>query len=168
MRYTPNKVKWLLRFYPPFLFQRIWVKNISPGYTGADVTIHKSFLNLNANRTIFGGTIFSAIDPIYPVLIDAYIRSHGFKKTVAWLKSARIEYKKPGHRSLHFSVRLNEKEMESILHTIREEGKVIRTFSTDIFDKDGIHCATVHNEVYIRNLQFDNNLNNTSTKHKGL
>lgn len=164
MKVTPNRLKWVLRFYPPFFFQRIWVKSIREGYTGADVTIRKSLLNINGNRSIFGGTIFSSIDPIYPLLIDAYVRSKGLRKTVSWLKSAQIDYKKPGYRSLHFSVKLEPADMQSALETLLTDGKVIKTFCTDIFDVDGLHCATVRNEIYIRNLQFDFNSINTTTE----
>ena len=162
MRVTPNRLKWVLRFYPPFFFQRIWVKSIHEGYSGADVQVRKSVLNLNSNGAIFGGTIFSSIDPIYPLLIDAYVKSKGLNKTVAWLKSAQIEYKKPGYRNLHFSVNLDATQMQDALDTLLLNGKVIKTFSTDIYDVDGLHCATVRNEIYIRNLHFDFNSNNTT------
>ncbi|WP_166332180.1 DUF4442 domain-containing protein [Sphingobacterium chungjuense] len=162
MRVTPNRLKWVLRFYPPFFFQRIWVKSIREGYSGADVAVRKSLFNINGNGSIFGGTIFSSIDPIYPLLIDAYVRSKGLTKTVSWLKSAQIEYKKPGYRSLHFSVKLDSVQMQDALNDLLQNGKVIKTFSTDIFDVDGLHCATVRNEIYIRNLQFD--FNNTTTE----
>ncbi|MCL8000825.1 YiiD C-terminal domain-containing protein [Brucella sp. 21LCYQ03] len=153
----------MLRFYPPFFFQRIWVKSIREGYSGADVVVHKSLLNMNGNGAIFGGTIFSSIDPIYPVLIGAFVKSKGLNKTISWLKSAHIEYKKPGYRSLHFSVTLDPAQMQEALDTLLVHGKVVKTFSTDIFDVDGLHCATVRNEIYIRNLQFDFNSNSTTT-----
>ncbi len=118
---------------------------------------------MNGNKSIFGGTIFSSIDPIYPLLIDSYVRSNGLRKTVSWLKSAQIEYKKPGYRSLHFSVNLDPDQMNDALNTLLKDGKVVQTFSTEIFDTNGLHCATVHNEIYIRNLQFDFNTVNTQT-----
>lgn len=155
MRFTPNRMKWALRFYPPFLFQRIWVQSVHDGFMGADVKIFKSLFNINSNGTIFGGTTFSSIDPIHPLLIDGYLRQHGFKKTVAWLKSAHIDFKKPGKNSLLFSVRIKESEMQAALAIIREEGKIIKTFTTEIFDTQGTLCAVSHNEIYIRDLTFD-------------
>lgn len=152
MRFTPNSMKWVLRFYPPFFFQRIWIQKIHAGFMGADVKIFKSILNINANRTVFGGTIFSSLDPIHPLLIDGYLKDHGFKKTVAWLKSAHIEFKKPGVKSLVFKVKIQEHEMQEALATIKAQGKIIKTFTTEIFDINGTLCAISHNEVYIRDL----------------
>lgn len=121
---------------------------------GADLIIYKSWLNINANRTIFGGTIFSAIDPFYPVLLDQYFRQKGIRRTVAWLKTAHIDYIKPGRRNLHIQIRLDETMLTDALRHVRSEGKVVRTFRTEVFDTDGIRCAVAHNEIYIRDLDF--------------
>lgn len=155
MRFTPDSMKWALRLYPPFLFQRIWVRRVHKGFLGADVTIYKSIFNINSNKSIFGGTIFSAIDPIHPLLIDGYLRSNGIEKTVAWLKSAQIEYKKPARKNLNFLVRLREEEIVEALQTIRSQGKITRKFTTEIVDSEGTLYAIAHNEIYIRDLHFD-------------
>lgn len=157
MKLSPISLKWVLRTYPPFFFQRIWVKKIHEGFTGLDMKIRKSFLNINANKTIFGGTIFSSIDPVYPILLDQAFKAKGMKNTVAWLKSAKIDYLKPGRTTLEFSVRLKDDEIEDSYRIIQEEGKVIKTFTTEIFDKQGVKCAICQSEIYIRNLKFDVN-----------
>lgn len=154
MTFTPTSLKWLLRLYPPFLFQRIWVQRVHEGFMGMDVKIYKSLLNINSNRTVFGGTIFTALDPIHPLLLDQIFKSRGMRDTVAWLKSAQIDYLKPGHTDLHFCVRLDHAQVDEAYHTICLQGKVIRTFRTEIFDKKGTLCATSHNEVYIRDRTF--------------
>lgn len=157
MKLSPISLKWVLRTYPPFFFQRIWIKNIHKGYTGMDVKIFKSFLNINANRTIFGGTIFSSIDPVYPILLDQAFKARGMKNTVAWLKSAKIDYLKPARTNLEYTVQLNDVEIDEAYHIIKENGKIVKTFSTDIYDKNGVKCAVCENEIYIRNLDFDVN-----------
>jgi acyl-coenzyme A thioesterase PaaI-like protein len=136
------------------LFQRIWVKHIQAEFTGIDVKIYKSFLNINANKTVFGGTIFSALDPIHSLLLDQIFKSKGMDNTIAWLKSAKIEYLRPGHTDLVFSVRLSPDEIENAYQAILTKGKIIQTFTTEIFDKNGVLCALSHNEIYIRNRSF--------------
>ncbi len=151
----PSILKWVLRFYPPFFFQRIWVVDISDDFHSIQVKIHKSFLNLNANKTIFGGTIFSAIDPIHSVLLDCIFKKKGINKTVAWLKSANIQYLKPGTTDLQFKVSLQAYQVNEALNDIEHHGKVVKTFMTEIFDVTGLKCAECHNEIYIRDLTFD-------------
>lgn len=156
MTLTPTSLKWLLRLYPPFLFQRIWVRRVLEDFGGIDVTIYKSILNINSNRTVFGGTIFAALDPIHSLLLDQIFKSRGMHRTVAWLKSAQIEYLKPGQTNLHLSVRLSPEEIEDAYTAIQREGKIIRTFTTEVFDKNGVLCALSHNEIYIRDRLFVN------------
>ncbi len=154
MTLTPTSLKWLLRFYPPFLFQCIWVKRVHDNFVGIDVKICKSFLNINSNRTVFGGTIFAALDPVHPLLLDQIFKSRGLRNTVAWLKSAQIDYLKPGQTSLYFSVHFSTEQIDEAYSSIRRDGKVVRTFLTEVYDKNGVLCAVSHNEVYIRDLSF--------------
>lgn len=155
MKLTPISLKWILRFYPPFFFQRIWVKKIHPNFKGIDIKIYKSFFNINSNKTVFGGTIFSSLDPVHSILLDQTFKAKGMKNTVAWLKSAKIEYLKPGRTNLNFSVLFREEEIEEAYQTILSNGKIVKTFTTEIFDTNGVKCAVCQNEIYIRNLKFD-------------
>lgn len=155
MKLSPTSLKWVLRTYPPFVFQRIWVKKIYDNFRGAEVKIYKSFLNINSNKTVFGGTIFSALDPMHSILLDQLFKQKGLKKTVAWLKSAKIDYLKPGTTDLTYRIQLDEDEINEAFETIKENGKVIKTFTTEVFDMKGVKCAVCQNEIYIRDLTFD-------------
>lgn len=154
MNVSPHMMKWILRFYPPFLFQRIWVKSISNDYKTLEIKVFKSLFNINSNKTIFGGTIFSAVDPVYPLLLNAILLNKGLKKTIVWLKSASIDYIKPGNTSLQLNVRISDEEIEDAFSVIKKEGKVLKTFHSEIINKHGEVCATAHSEVYLRDLSF--------------
>lgn len=166
MKLSPTSLKWVLRTYPPFLFQRIWVKKIYDDFKGAEVKIYKSFLNINSNKTVFGGTIFSALDPMHPILLDQVFKKRGLKKTVAWLKSAKIDYLKPGSTDLTYRITLDDTEIEEAYKTIKAKGKVIKTFTTEVIDKNGVKCAVCQNEIYIRDLTFDFSLLKRIEKEK--
>ncbi len=151
MNVSENTLKWMMRFYPPLFFQRIWVKKFYPGFTKVDVKISKSLFNINYNKSIFGGTIFSASDPFYAILLDQIFSLKGYK-TKVWLKSADIKYLKPGSTSLFFSIQISEddiKEAETALNSI---GKFVKSFPIEIKNKEGEICAFVNNEVYMRNI----------------
>ena len=74
MLVSEKLLKWVMRFYPPLFFQRVWVKSFAPGYRGVTVVIRKSIFNKNYNGTIFGGTSFAAVDPFYPVLFQQILK----------------------------------------------------------------------------------------------
>ena len=151
MKISEKALTWVMRLYPPLLFQRIWVRRFEPGFKGVEVVIVKSFMNKNYNKSIFGGTIFTATDPFYAILFDQVLQRRGLKCRV-WLKNAQISYLKPGRTNLSFRIQLSEteiKEAEEILHT---QGKYVKSFPIELYDTTGMLCATVQNEVYIRNL----------------
>lgn len=148
---SENTLKWGLCLYPPLLFQRIWVKKFHKGFKGVDVKINKSLFNKNYNGSIFGGTIFSATDPFYALLFDQILQRKGFKVRV-WLKSASIHYLKPGRDDLFFSILITESMIDDAVLALNDVGKFVKAFPMEIKNKDGEVCATVLNEVYVRNL----------------
>lgn len=153
MRVSENTLKWAMRFYPPLLFQRVWVKKFHKDFRGVDVKIHRSLLNRNYNGSIFGGTIFSATDPFYAILFDQILQREGYKVLI-WLKSAHIQYKKPARKNLGFSITIIPTQIEQAKIDLNEIGKHVVEFEFDLHDQEGLLCATVRNEVYIRNLDF--------------
>ena len=148
---SENMLKWAMRFYPPLFFQRIWVIKFDKGFTGVHVKISRSFLNVNYNRTIFGGTIFSASDPFFALLFDQILQRRGLKCRV-WLRSAEIRYLKPGATNLYFTISLSEQQIQEAETILVTEGKFVKAYPMNIFSSEGLLCATVINEVYIRNL----------------
>lgn len=148
---SENTLKWAMRFYPPLFFQRIWVKKISKGFTGAEVKISRSFLNINYNRSIFGGSIFSASDPFHALLFDQILQRRGFKCQV-WLKSSQIRYLKPGRSNLYFTISLSEEEIREAETSLKTVGKFVKAYPINIYNSANELCITVVNEVYIRNL----------------
>ncbi|MXV50670.1 DUF4442 domain-containing protein [Pedobacter sp. HMF7647] len=151
MKVSENTLKWAMRFYPPLFFQRIWVRKFGQGFKSADVKISKSIFNTNYNNSIFGGTIYAATDPFFSLLFDQVLQRRGYKVRV-WLKSGQISYLKPGRTNMYFNIVLTEENIDEACQVLDTVGKFVKTFPMEIFNKEGELCATVQNEVYIRNL----------------
>ena len=148
---SEKTLKWGLCLYPPLLFQRIWVNRFHKGFRGVDVKINKSLFNKNYNSSIFGGTIYSATDPFYALLFDQLLQRQGFKVRV-WLKSASIQYLKPGRSDLFFTITITDEMLNEAISDLNSIGKFVKAYPMEIKNKAGEICATVMNEVYIRNL----------------
>lgn len=146
---SERTLKWALCLYPPLLFQRIWVKRFHPGFTGVDVKISNSFLNRNYNGSIFGGSIYAATDPFYAILFDQLMQRSGFKVRV-WLKSASIQYLKPGLTDLHFTLNITAQMIAEAEHSLTETGKFVKAYPMELYNKQGELCVTVMNEIYLR------------------
>jgi len=152
---SPRTLKWMMRLYPPLFFQRIWVRKVHADFKRMDIRIVKSWLNGNHNSTIFGGTLFTAVDPMHAVLLAQILYRKGITKIVSWSKSTKIAYLKPVRKSVDFSIQLRDHEIDEVLELVRKHGKVVRTFEVEILDRDGLCCARSQNEIYIRDLNFD-------------
>ncbi len=146
---SERTLKWAMCFYPPLLFQRIWVKKFHSGFRGVDVKLNNSFLNRNYNGSIFGGTIYAATDPFYAILFDQLMQRKGFKVRV-WLKSAAIQYLKPGLTDLYFTILISDEMINEAENSLNETGKFVKSYPMELFNKNGELCATVMNEVYLR------------------
>jgi hypothetical protein len=150
-------MKWAIRFYPPLFLQRIWVVKFHKGFFGVDVKINKSILNKNYNDSIFGGTIFSAADPFYPLLFHQVLNKKGYK-IISWSKSADIKFLKPGKTDLHFTVNISAADIAECEHKLGTSGKYEKAYPIDIYDKNGDLCVSVMVEAYVRNLNYTQNL----------
>lgn len=148
---SEKTLKWGLCLYPPLLFQRIWVRKFHKGFRGVDVKIAKSLLNKNYNGSIFGGTIYAATDPFYALLFDQLLQRAGFKVRV-WLKSASIQYLKPGRGNLYFTITVTDDMLNEAIEALNTSGKFVKAYPMEITNSAGELCATVMNEVYVRNL----------------
>lgn len=142
-----------MRFYPPLLFQRIWVVGFRKDFRGVDVKIFKSIFNKNYNGSIFGGTIFAAADPFYPVLFDRVLNTSDRKLRI-WSKSSKINFLKPALSSLRLSIVLSDEDIDLAKETLEAYGKYERSFLIELYDNNNEICASLINEVYIRDLNF--------------
>jgi len=146
-------LKWIMRFYPPLFFQRIWVISFAKGFTGARVKINKSILNRNYNGSIFGGTIYTAADPFYPLLFHQLFTKKGYR-IVAWSKSAEIQFLKAGLTDLYFDIKIDNNEIVEAEYILNTGGKYVKSHPIDIYNINGEICVSLSNEVYLRNLDF--------------
>jgi hypothetical protein len=153
MQVSENLLKWVMRFYPPLFFQRIWVIKFDEGFRGVQVRIRKSIWNTNYNGSIFGGTIFAAADPFYPILYYQVFSHKGYK-IKGWAKSSEIKFLKPGATHLYFTIRLDEAEITETETILNTTGKYTKAYPIEIYDKNGVNVASVMNEIYLRNLNF--------------
>jgi acyl-coenzyme A thioesterase PaaI-like protein len=152
MLVSEGVLKWVLRFFPPLFFQRIRIIRFEKGFRGVEVGIRKSFLNTNYNDSIFGGTVFCAADPFYPVLFYQVLKHKGYKVNV-WSRSLVIRFLKPCKTDLHFKINISEADIADCEYLLKTNGRYRRSFPIEIYDKNEKLCVTLISEVYVRNLK---------------
>lgn len=96
--------------------------------------------------TIFGGSMYGAVDPIYMVML---IKALG-PEFVVWDKSATIRFRKPGRSRLHATFVIDDAELNAIRAALESERSVDRTYRIDLLDAAGVVHAEVEKVIHIR------------------
>lgn len=145
---SERRLRWLLNFYPPFLLQRIHIVEVARGFRRCRVCVRKSVLNRNLGGTIFGGSIYSAGDPI-PALLYWQIFAHEGRRLEVWLKSARVRFVRPAVSDLTLDFELSDADIDDARAALDRDGRFLRTFRTAAIDRQGRCCAEIDTEVFL-------------------
>jgi len=121
------------------------VVDLAPDWREIEVKIPLSWRTRNYMGTIFGGSIYAAVDPLYAMML---IRTLGEEYTV-WDKGASIEYHEPGTESLYARCRLSDDELATIRERLETESAVDRTYEIPLRSADGVVHATVEKVVHV-------------------
>jgi acyl-coenzyme A thioesterase PaaI-like protein len=146
---SERRGKLLLNLFPPFLFSRTRVLSIGRGFRSCRVSVRPSLLTRNLQGTMFGGTIFSAADPFHALLYWQVFAHRGLR-VQAWLKSARIDYRRPAASALTFDFVLSDADIAEAEERLTREGRFSKVHRTEAVDEQGHVCAVVDTEVYLR------------------
>lgn len=143
---------------PSLLFQ--YGFNYSPMYrrsTGKIIAISKdlseitiririSWKNRNYMNTVFGGSMFSAVDPIPMIQLVQLLG----KDYVIWDKSAEIYFKRPAKEDLYAKFHVSKEDLNSIIAQVQTENEMEYEVQTFLTNKAGdtIFCE-VRKKIYI-------------------
>jgi acyl-coenzyme A thioesterase PaaI-like protein len=136
-----------------------WGFNVWPCYwgTGARVTyiagdwrevrvrLPLSWRTRNYVGTIFGGSLYAAVDPFYMIML---MKNLGPGFTV-WDKAASIRFRKPGRARLHATFRIDEAELAEVRRQLQDRPKVDRTYTVDFVDSHGVLHAEIQKTIHI-------------------
>jgi acyl-coenzyme A thioesterase PaaI-like protein len=96
--------------------------------------------------TIFGGSMYGAVDPICMVVL---IKALG-PGYVVWDKAASIRFRKPGRTTLHARFAVDQAELDTIRGALEEAAATERTYTIQLVDAEGVVHAEVEKLIHIR------------------
>ncbi len=147
-RWSPRQLRWLMRAYPPLLFQRIQVLEIDPAFRRALVRVRRSIFSRNLQGSTFGGTIYAAVDPFHALLLWQICAHEGIR-VQAWMKEAVITFLRPAESDLTIEFTLDDRTVVDALRAIRESGRFAKVFEVQALDEQDNVCATVRTDIRI-------------------
>ena len=149
MKIPKFAIKFVLNIFPPLLFNRIVLKEISDDFMQMRVVIRRALCNINFHKTIFGGSIFSAFDPYFPTMYYNIFANKN-RKIIIWLKSAEIQYLRPADTSLKLHFKITKEDVLLAEKSLDENGKFEIWHDVEAISKKGIVCAKAKMLVYLR------------------
>jgi hypothetical protein len=96
--------------------------------------------------TIFGGSMYGAVDPICMVVL---IKALG-PGYVVWDKAATIRFRKPGRSTLHARFAVDDAELDAIRGALADAPVTERTYTIQLVDSEGVLHAEVEKLIHIR------------------
>ncbi len=138
-------LRWKFNLFPAYRGTGARVTYIAADFREVRVRLPLSWRSRNYVGTIFGGSLYGAVDPIYMIML---IRLLG-PEYVVWDKSAEIRFLKPGRSTLHATFTIDDEELEAIRQAT-EEGPVDRTYNIELVDDASVSHAAVTKTIYIR------------------
>lgn len=151
MNFKKFFLKLSLNIFPPLFFNRILLKHISSDYREINVILKKSIFNINYYKSIYGGSIFSACDPYFPIM---YYHIFKNRKLIVWVKSAEINYIKPAYSSLKLNFKIQDSQIKEIEQALFKNGKHEIINEVKAINLENVICAEAKITVYLRDPNF--------------
>jgi hypothetical protein len=139
-------LRWRFNLFPAYRGVGARIEYIASDFREVRVRLPLSWRTRNYVGTIFGGSLYGAVDPIYMIML---IRLLG-REYIVWDKSASIRFRKPGRSTLYATFRIDEAELDSIRAATANGEPVDRVYSVDLVDADSVVHASVEKVIYVR------------------
>jgi hypothetical protein len=137
--------RWKFNLFPAYRGTGARVTYIAGDYREMRVKIPLSWRTRNYVGTIYGGSLYGGIDPIYMLML---IKTLG-RDYIVWDKAAKIRFKRPGKQTLFADFRLTEEELTEIRRLLETEKSIDRIYQVQLKDENGkVHCL-IEKTLYI-------------------
>lgn len=143
---TSRLLRWKFNLFPAYRGTGGRLTYLSSDFREARVEVPLNRRTRNYVGTIFGGSLYGAVDPIYMILL---IKILG-KGYVVWDKAATIRFRKPGRSTLSARFRIEDEEISTIRRLAGEAPSIDRIYTIDLVDRDGVVHASVEKTIHIR------------------
>lgn len=122
------------------------VRFVAADWSEVRVRLPLSWRTRNYVGTIYGGSLYAAVDPFYMLMLIHRL-GPGYE---VWDKAATIRFRKPGRSALTARMALPEGEEEAIRQALMTSRSVDRTYRIELVDGAGLVHAEVEKVVYVR------------------
>jgi acyl-coenzyme A thioesterase PaaI-like protein len=139
-------MRWGFNFFPAFRGTGGRITYISGDWSEVRVKVPLSWRTRNYVGTIYGGSMYAAVDPIYMVMLIKILGPD----YVVWDKAATIRFIKPGTGTLFAKFVITGEERTAIKAALASLPSVERVYRVELVDREGVVHASVEKTLHIR------------------
>lgn len=143
--FKSRRFRWFFNFFPAYRGSGGRVTYIADDFREVRVKLRLFWRTKNYVGTIFGGSIYASIDPIYMLMLIHILGP----EYVVWDKAAKIRFKKPGKDTLYADFRISQDEIDEIKRLAETECSIDRIYDVELKDKNGVVHAMIEKTLYI-------------------
>jgi hypothetical protein len=139
-------LRWRFNLFPAYRGTGARVVSIADDFREVRVRLPLGWRSRNIVGTIFGGSMYGSVDPIYMIQLMKLL-GRGY---TVWDKAATIRFKKPGRSTLYATFRIDDEELRTIAEATAGGASIDRTYEVDLVDAEGVVHASIEKVIYIR------------------
>ena len=144
-----KELKRMLNLWFPFLVNRIQIISIAEDFHEMQVKLKHSFWNRNPNKSVWGGSITSALDPFFPIMMKQILLKQGID-TDFYSKAVNVQFIKKVKTNITFQFSINDKEIILAEKELDQNGKYEGWHSANGLDSKGNIYVHGKIQVYLR------------------
>ncbi len=137
--------RWGFNLWPCYRGTGARVTHIASDWREIRIRLPLSWRTRNYVGTIFGGSLYAAVDPFYMIML---MKNLG-PDYVVWDKAATVRFRKPGRTPLEAVFRLEDAELNDIRLMLAEAPKVDRSYTLHLVDRNGTIHTTVDKIIHV-------------------
>lgn len=138
--------RWGFNLFPAYRGTGGRITYIARDWSEVRVRLRLSWRTRNYVGTIFGGSMYGAVDPVYMIMLMKRLGPGH----VVWDKAAEIRFLKPGRGTLRATFHLPDAEVASIRAELEGRRSLDRVWSIDLVDEGDDVVASVKKTIYVR------------------
>lgn len=142
-------LRWRFNFFPAYRGTGGRITYIAGDWREVRVKLPLNWRTRNYVGTIYGGSMYGAVDPIYMVMLIKILGP----EYVVWDKAASIRFKKPGTNTLFTKFVITHEELKAIKAALATLSLVERVYSVELVDAEGVVHAAIEKTVHIKRRQ---------------
>ncbi len=138
--------RWLINLAPAYRRCGARVTHISNDYRLVNIKLDLNWKTRNHLNMIWGGSLYSALDPIYGVMLHKILGPEYYVVD----KSAHIHFKRPAKDTVYGEFKIDSGEIEAIKELCALHKKIDRVYQLQLTDKQGKVHVMCEKTLHIR------------------